>query len=120
MTWARLDDRFHSHRKVMRAWKSHRAAIGLHVLALTYTCGHELDGHVDVEFVELLLPKTAEREKVVSALVEAGLWDENGTGWVIHDFLKFNQSAADLRDKRDKEAARKAASRAGKSERTSA
>lgn len=120
MTWARLDDRFHSHRKVMRAWKHNRAAIGLHVLALTYTCGHELDGHVDTEFVELLLPRPSERRHAVTALVDSGLWTENGSGWVIHDFLKFNPSAAELREKREKEAARKAAARASKSERTTA
>lgn len=115
MTWARLDDRFHSHRKVVKAWKLNRASVGLHVLALTYTCGHELNGHVDPEFVETMLPKLGERERAVSALVQAGLWKADGDGWLVHDFLDYNQSAEDLRDKRNKEASRKAAARAAKS-----
>jgi hypothetical protein len=112
MTWARLDDRFYSHRKVVRAWKLSRAAVGLHVMALSYTCSYELDGHVDAGFVETVLPKDRERQNAVAALVDAGLWHPNGDGWVIHHFLDYNPSAKELREKRDKEAARKAAARA--------
>lgn len=112
MTWARLDDRFYSHRKVRRAWKLCRASIGLHTLALTYTCGYDLNGRVDSEFVEMMLPAQRERERAVAALVQAGLWEENGDDWLIHDFLDYNQSADEIREKRDREAARKAAARA--------
>ena len=112
MTWARLDDKFDSHRKTMRAWKLNRASVGLHIMAITYTCGHELDGMVDPEFVETKLPKPAERKKAIEALLSAGLWEACGDGWQIHDFLDYNPSSADLKTKRAAEAARKAAARA--------
>jgi hypothetical protein len=118
MTWARLDDRFYSNRKVMRAWKLSRASVGLHTMALAWCCGHELDGHVDEEFVESVLPKDKERAVAVDALVAVGLWHRNGTGWVINDFLEYNPSAASLREKRRKEAERKAQARSGASTRT--
>lgn len=114
MTWSRLDDRFGTHRKVSRAWKRDRASIGLYAMALTYTSSHELDGHIDPEWVESKLPKPGERRRAVDALVSAGLWEENSEGWIVHDFLDYNPSAAELREKRAAEAARKAAARAAK------
>lgn len=92
MSWAKLDDRFHENRKVKRVWHRCPAALGLHVMAITYCAGHETDGFVDHEFVEEKVPKDRDRDRAVATLVSAGLWHEIEDGWQIHDFLEFNPS----------------------------
>ena len=118
MTWTKLDDRFYSNGKVMRAWNASRASVGLYTMALAYCAGHELDGHVSPEFVQWVLPRDRERNQAVAALLDSGLWLANGGGWVINDYLKYNPSAESLQEKRRKEAERKAAARAAASERS--
>lgn len=108
MTWTKIDDRFAAHPKVQRAWQQSRGSIGLHVLALSHAGAYLTDGHVSEAFVRTQLPGAAERRKAVGALVDSGLWERNGDeGWVIHDFLDCNPSAADLKVKRDWDNSRK-------------
>ncbi len=112
MSWAKLDDQFHAHRKAMKAWRGHPRALGLHMLAMSYCAGHLTDGLVDDEFVEEKVPAKRERELTTAALVDADLWAREDGGWRIHDWLEFNPSRADTLDKRHKEADRKARGRA--------
>lgn len=98
--WVKLDDGFHGNPKVLRAWNAHHQSIGLHALALSYCGSHETNGKVPPEYVAMIVPKAAEREKSVAALVDAGLWETNGEGWHIHDFLKMNPSRASQEKKR--------------------
>jgi hypothetical protein len=106
VSWAKLDDRFHGNRKVRRAWKRSRASVGLYVLALTYAAQHETDGMVDAEFIDDALPKTAERDAAVRALVDCGLWEMAGEDYRIHDYLDYHPSAADAEAKREAKARR--------------
>lgn len=106
MAWAKLDDRFHAHPKVRRAWRN-RTAVGLHAMALSWVAQYEEDGRVSVEWVEDQLPEEAERASAVSALVDAGLWEPNGSGWLIHDYLEYNPSKEQAAAKRAADAARK-------------
>jgi hypothetical protein len=46
--------------------------------------------------------------KLGETLVDVGLWTQNGTGWVIHDYLEFNPSREQVEEKRRKDSARKA------------
>lgn len=111
MSWAKLDDRFDDHRKVKRVWLACPQALGLHVMALTYCTRHETDGLVDREYVTEKAPAAKKRDAMTTALVTAGLWDEDPDGWRIHDFLDYNPSRADLDEKRRKDADRKARGR---------
>lgn len=108
MTWAKIDDRFHSHPKTREAWHTSHAAIGLHLLAMSYSAGQMTDGWIESGFVNEKLPNRRERDKAVSALEVAGLWERHETGWQIHDWLDYNPSRADILDKRRKDSARKA------------
>lgn len=108
MTWARLDDKFHGNRKIKRAWKASRAAVGLHVMAIAYSADYLTDGFVDEEFVEEKLAKSTERRAALDALTTSGLWLAVDGGWEINDFLDFNPSREDV------ENARAAKSDAGK------
>jgi hypothetical protein len=74
MSWGKIDDQFHAHRKAKKAWKATARSLGLHVLAISYCAGHLTDGLVDLEFVEEKLPVARERVRATKALVDAGLW----------------------------------------------
>lgn len=111
MSWAKLDDRFHDNRKVRRAWLNYPPAVGLYVMALTYCAQHETDGRVDGEFVLVNMPAKRERERMTSALVDAGLWALSEDGWLVCNYLEFNPSRSDLDEKRRKDADRKARGR---------
>lgn len=98
MSWAKLDDKFHAHPKVLRAMHAEPAAVALHVLALSYSADYELDGGVPQHYVASVAGANAEH--LAAVLVDAGLWRANGDGWEIHDFLDFNPSRAELQKRR--------------------
>jgi hypothetical protein len=106
MTWTKLDDTFHGHPKIRRAWRN-PIAFGLHVLALNHCSCHDLDGHVDPEFVEDQVPDQSDRVEAIKHLCDAGLWQPNGRGWLIHDFLEYHPSRSEVQTRRDKDAQRK-------------
>jgi hypothetical protein len=118
MSWARLEDRFYTNRKVRKAWRKAPAAIGLHVMCITYCSDQLTDGFVDADFVEELVPTTRDRQRAVTALVHAGLWVEAVDGWVIHDYLDYNPTAASVLLRRREDADRKARGRRTMSGRT--
>jgi hypothetical protein len=100
--WVRIDDSFFSHPKVVEAGAE---ASGLYVWALAYSSRHLTDGHVSPAWVAQVMGKRAAR--VAEALVTAGLWEVNGSGWVIHDYLTYNPTKAQVEDKRRKDSERK-------------
>lgn len=106
MPWVRLDDSLHGHPKAAKAGLE---AMGLHALALTHCSAYLTDGHVDPEFVDSKAGRRA--PKIVERLIEAGLWELNGSGWLIHDYLSYNPSREQVQNKRAAEAARKASGR---------
>ena len=106
MPWARVDDGLFSHPKARKAWRC-RPALGLHLLALSYCMKHGTEGRLSTEFVEDQLPSPRERRTVVAALVDCGLWSENGDGWIVHDFLDYNPSNADIEARRASDRERK-------------
>lgn len=118
MTWGKVDDQFHAHRKTKVAWKACRASLGLHLMALSYCAGHLTDGLVDHEFVEEKLPVARERKQATEALVSAGLWVPENDGWRINDWLEYNPSRADVIAKRERDSARKSRGGAGDSKRS--
>lgn len=85
--WAKVDDRLHAHPKAAEAGLE---AMGLHLLAMSFCAAYETDGHVKERFPT---EKAGERAGVlVERLVQVGLWELNGNGWRIHDWLKYNLS----------------------------
>lgn len=119
MTWAKIDDQFHSHRKAARAWKCPRA-LGLHLLAISYCAGHLTDGLVHSEFVEEKIPAVRERDTVTGALCDAGLWTPQAEGFQINDWLEYNPSRADVIARRTADADRKRSARDARSARSPA
>ena len=117
MSWGKIDDQFHAHRKAKIAWKGHPRALGLHLLAISYCAGHLTDGLVDREFVEEKIPVTRERNAATAALMDAGLWLEDEQGWRINDWLDYNPSRAEILEKRRADSERKARGRRPESRR---
>jgi hypothetical protein len=100
MTWAKLDDSFPEHPKVIGL--SDRA-FRVHVTAICFAAKNETDG----EIPRAALARLAGTGKAAAELVAAGLWDTTSRGgWAIHDYLKYNPSKLLLDEKRQQTAER--------------
>lgn len=91
--WFKLDDGFHSSRKLLSIPKRHRfASAGLWSVAGSW-CGHNLtDGHVPAYMIEEWAPPP----HAVKCLVEAGFWDEVPTGYQFRNWLEYQPSKAEV------------------------
>lgn len=107
MTWAKLDDKFHSHPKVRAAWYRCPASIGLHVLGITFAADHETDGVVPGWFVAGAFHRPRDLTAAVSALIELGMWEKQADDFLIHDFLDYHPSKQTLAKRRAADAERK-------------
>lgn len=97
MTWVRLDDRFTDHPKVAGVSD---AAFRLHVSGLCWSARNLTDGNIARAIIGRLgVPNPA---KKAAQLVDAGLWEATGDGWLIHDYLEFNPSKAKVEADRAK------------------
>jgi hypothetical protein len=86
MTWAKFDDAFWSHPKVLRAGNE---AVGAFVRMVCYCAQHLTDGRID----RATALSIAGREKVLAALVSVGLLDDLGSdGLAVHGYLERNPS----------------------------
>lgn len=98
--WFKVDDKLHDHRKARKAGK---AAMGVWVLAGSWSMDNEYDGFIPADVLSRWgTPADARR------LVDAGLWRETThkgePGWRFHDWSRFQPSAAVTAAKRAKEA----------------
>jgi hypothetical protein len=106
--WTRLDDALLDHRKLLEAarllGKDGRAkALGFYTASLLYSSKHLTDGKLSKAVIEDLHISG----QGIRALVTVGLWRRVGKTYVIHDYLEYNTPAADVRERRKKDAARK-------------
>lgn len=107
MAWAKIDDGWWAHPKVMGLSLS---ASGLWARALSWSC-HQRRDHVPVGFLAMV---GADHEHA-DELVEAGLWRESDDGgWVIHDWAEYQEKS--LSEKRA-EAGRKGGKASGRARR---
>lgn len=112
MSWLRIDDNAPTHRKILRVSP---AARWLWVCGLAYCQRHRTDGYIPAEALATCgveRPKPLARE-----LVGAGLWHQdvnNASGWRVHDFLDWNESAQERDAKTAEKAERQRKWRAGR------
>lgn len=110
--WFRADDKLHSNAKVRRVRRTHpdkrrdAAAMGVWFQAATWSADNKMDGFVPEEVVETYdddWESIVERLCAATGPSGAGLFEpaEVGgePGWIVHDFLQFNDS----RDKQEKD-----------------
>lgn len=101
MTWLKIDDRLHSHRKPRAAGL---AAMGLWVLTGSWVADQLTDG-----FVPAWQPYAwagTETPELTQRLVDAGLWlpttdADAGVGWTFHDWQDFQPTRADVMAQRE-------------------
>lgn len=111
MPWGRLDDSLYDHPKLDRLPEGERLqGVGLWAVAISWSNRFLTDGHLPRARVE----KLGGTVELAEALVTAEMFDHDGSGYAIHDFLDFNESRAEVVERREKEARRKADYRAGK------
>lgn len=109
--WLKIDDSFHDHPKVVEAGN---AAVGLWVKCLAWSSRHLTDGHIPAAVVRQL-----GTQKDADTLTRVGLWQTNGDGVTVPDYLDYNPSADEVRDQRSKraEAGRRGGIRSGEKRR---
>ena len=109
MGWAKFDDRWATHAKLLEAGLE---AAGLDARAICWCAGQETDGFVPDAAVSLLAAGHRNPAKLAGALVRVRRWarNEERKGYDIHDYLDYNPT----RESRDAERDRKReAGRAG-------
>ena len=99
MAWFRLEDSFHHHPKVMRAGN---AAVGLWVRCGTYSSQYLTDGFIPDEIIA-----TYGRTREIQAAVTSRLWIPTEGGMLIPDYLDYNPSAEQVKQRRKEDAERK-------------
>lgn len=99
MGWAKFDDQFTDHPKVVAAGPM---AELLAMRAVIHCARYETDGHVQAAQLPRLAVGITSVKKRVAKLVEVGLWheDPDGDGWWVHDYLDYNPSAEEQEQKR--------------------
>jgi hypothetical protein len=111
VSWAKLDDAYPTHPKVIAAGPD---GMALDVAAICYANRYRTDGIIPAVALPALAPGARNARKVAAKLVEVGRWHADGhgcadcpqpgDGWVIHHFLDFNPSAAEVEEQSRKRA----------------
>jgi hypothetical protein len=101
MTWARVDDRFFSHPKVVG---TSLAARGLWITALSWSSSMETDGRIPASVLQVFSPY--DPDPLTNELVARGLWERTEDGFRVHDFLDWNPSRETLTARRQAVVAR--------------
>lgn len=98
MTWAKLSDNFHSHPKVQQLGLP---AVGLYAMGLSYAAHYLTDGFLPESWVRSQV-KGQPYRGLIQRLVAAKAWETvlEPPGYRIVDFLDYNPSAEELRQKR--------------------
>lgn len=106
MTWARIDDSFHHHPKPMKVSLS---ALGLFALGLSYAADNQTRGRLPEKWV--LGRIVGDDQSSPQQLVTAGLWQQEGAEFVIHDYHDYNFTPEELEEQRNGSRKRKQKSR---------
>lgn len=99
MGWARFDDGYMDHPKVMAAgpW-----AELLDRRAIEHCAKYETDGLVSRAALRRIGRDIPRLQQRVDTLVDVGRWRANETGgWWVHDFLEYNPSRAEKQRQRE-------------------
>jgi hypothetical protein len=120
MPWARIDDAFDDHPKVLAVLEHEQggAAIGLWTLCLTWAHRNTLKRGKTPGLISASLPRRylgPGARELAALLVKEGLWEPlaEGDGWLIHDFDQY-LPAAQTSQARSEAGRKGAASRWGK------
>lgn len=103
MPWGRYESSFARHPKVQRIARDERAdAIALHLGATLYCAELLTDGFVPTDVVPRLSHEVGieDHDPALKTLLKVGLFDKVRGGYNVHDYLDYNPSAAEVKEKR--------------------
>ena len=104
MAWAKLDDQFVEHPRIIGLSDK---AFRLHVAAICHANRKLTDGHITVTDGRVLRALTRTTARHATELVDAGVWNTNGDGWAIRDWLDYNPPAEVVKERRKRDLDRK-------------
>ena len=111
MTWYKVDDKLHSHKKAIKAGD----AMALWVMAGSWAADQLSDGFVPDYVVLRMFP--AQGEAWAERLVSVGLWKtarhDGDDGWAFHQWDDHQPTRAEVESKRETERERKRRQRRG-------
>lgn len=87
--YAQLSNGFFEDTKIRKAMKRNPRAGLLFVMSISFSSSNLTDGHISLDDAEYVLNAD---EADIRWLVAEGLWIEDGEGWSIHNYLKYNVS----------------------------
>lgn len=115
MPWVRLDDRFPDHGKLAECGVVQPLCGWLYVCGLAF-CNRQLtDGRIPKAHVARLMSAhglalvggdSVNADFLAHRLVQVGLWEDAGDAYVVHDYLTYQPSRADVIKARAENAAR--------------
>lgn len=97
MSWVKIDDRLPEHPKFY-ATSCRERALNRYIIALCYCSRNLTDGVVP----KAILHEGRGNEAVCKSMVEAGLFTENRTSYMVKDYLEWNRSKAQVLDIQEK------------------
>lgn len=103
MPWVKLDDQFFAHPKIVDLPKDAKL---LYLAGLTHAAAQLTDGRLSTGAVRIVAAMVDVDRTEAGVLVNAGLWDADDDGYVIHDFLQYNRSADQVKADRARAAER--------------
>jgi hypothetical protein len=98
VSWVKLDDQFFDNRKARSVGAAGRE---LFLAGLCYCASNLTDGAIEKSAVSLLLAKAEAPRRAEAKLVEVGWWEDRGDFYLVHDYLEYNPSRADVEGTRD-------------------
>ena len=111
--WVKLDDGIADHPKFFDAGRhlgrhGIARAFAVYVAGLAYANKHLTDGFLSESVVKSFkIDRKPGEIALVLGFADVGLWDPVPGGWRIHDYHHHNPKSQDVKDKRDRDAARK-------------
>lgn len=117
MSWARFDDQYPDHPKVVKVGP---LGMALHTAATCYCARYLTDGFVPAAMIQRLInldglfiksnggSNAVTHTLLTSELTNAGLFDEVPGGFMVHDYLKYNPPSEQVKAEKERNAARQA------------
>ena len=92
LPWVRLDSSIYAHDKILRllTHKDGARAAAVYMFGLAYAGDHATDGRIP----DVVVPMIHGTARHADMLVAAGLWERNGSGFVIRNWADRQEVAA--------------------------
>lgn len=98
MPWAKFDDGYPSHPKMLSAGLE---ALGFDVCGVCYSSKYLTDGFIADAALAAVYPSAKNPRKLAAKLVEVGRWEEVEGGYLIHDFNEYNPRRENVERERE-------------------